>query len=94
MSLHSNFELTEEVDCNKDAFGKGIKTSKTSSKENIDFVFVATANTSSIIEFILNLKLNIKNRNQGFVKIAWPNYTSNDYNLHVWDQERCFRLLY
>lgn len=70
MSLHSNFELTEEVDCNKDAFGKGIKTSKTSSKEKIDFVFVATANTSSIIEFILNLKLNIKNRNQGFVKIA------------------------
>lgn len=43
---------------------------KEAQKENIDFVFVATANTSSIIEFILNLKLNIKNRNQGFVKIA------------------------
>ena len=43
---------------------------KEAQKENIDFVFVATANTSSIIEFILNLKLNIKNRNQRFVKIA------------------------
>lgn len=70
MSLHWNFELTEEVEfVIRVLLIKESKPQKQAPNKT-DFVFVATENMSSMIEFILNLNLNTKKWNQGFVKIA------------------------